>query len=98
MIDVSRRQILQSGGAAGLLLLPGGAARAAPTWNGPPPEPGASIRVLRWKQFIQAEFDAFVENTKKFAQQTGQPCGYCHSKPPALNDQGKKFKANGNKL
>ena len=71
MVEVSRRQLLQSGGAAGLLLLPGSAARAAPTWNGPAPEPGASIRVLRWKQFIQAEFDSFVANTKKFADQTG---------------------------
>ena len=34
----------------------------------------------------------------KFAQETGKPCGFCHAAPPALNDQGKKFKANGNKL
>ena len=34
----------------------------------------------------------------EFAQQTGKPCGFCHSQPPALNDQGKKFKANGFKL
>ena len=33
-----------------------------------------------------------------FAQATGKPCGFCHSKPPELNAQGKKFKANGNKL
>jgi len=33
-----------------------------------------------------------------FAQQTGKQCGFCHGKPPALNAQGKKFKANGNKL
>jgi multiple sugar transport system substrate-binding protein len=71
VIDVSRRQVLQSGAAAGLLILPGGVARAQQTWDGPPPEPGASIRVLRWKQFIQAEFDSFVANTKKFADQTG---------------------------
>ena len=71
MVEVSRRQVLQSGAAAGLLMLPGGAARADATWNGPAPEPGASIRVLRWKQFIQAEFDSFVANTKKFSDQTG---------------------------
>jgi multiple sugar transport system substrate-binding protein len=70
MVDVTRRQVLQSGSAAGLLLMPG-AARADPAWNGPAPEPGASIRVLRWKQFIQAEFDSFVVNTKKFADKTG---------------------------
>ncbi len=33
-----------------------------------------------------------------FAQQTGKACTFCHSAPPVLNDQGKKFKANGNKL
>ena len=71
MVEVSRRQVLQSGAAAGFLMLPGGVARAASTWNGPAPEPGASIRVLRWKQFIQAEFDSFVANTKKFSDQTG---------------------------
>ena len=27
--------------------------------------------MLRWKQFIQAEFDEFVANTKKFSEQTG---------------------------
>ena len=26
---------------------------------------------MRWKQFIQAEFDSFVVNTKKFTEQTG---------------------------
>jgi hypothetical protein len=35
----------------------------------------------------------------KFTQQTGKPCTYCHTgAPPALNDAGKRFKANGNKL
>jgi cytochrome c553 len=36
--------------------------------------------------------------TPQFTQQTGKACVFCHSKPPELNDQGKKFKANGNKL
>ena len=70
MVDITRRRVLQSGGAAGLLLMPG-VARAEPAWNGPAPEAGASIRVLRWKQFIQAEFDSFVANTKKFTAKTG---------------------------
>jgi multiple sugar transport system substrate-binding protein len=26
---------------------------------------------LRWKQFIQAEYDAFIANTKKFSDETG---------------------------
>ena len=37
--------------------------------------------------------------TMKFTEQTGKPCMFCHAaSPPALNDQGKRFKANGNKL
>jgi len=36
--------------------------------------------------------------TPAFTQQTGKPCGFCHTSPPGLNDQGNKFKANGNKL
>ena len=36
--------------------------------------------------------------TPKFTQDTGKACNFCHDKPPGLNDQGKKFKANGNKL
>ena len=35
------------------------------------PNQGAQIRVLRWKQFIQAEFDSFIANTRKFTEQTG---------------------------
>jgi hypothetical protein len=34
----------------------------------------------------------------KFTQDTGKACNFCHSKPPELNDQGKAFKAKGNKL
>ena len=34
----------------------------------------------------------------EFAQQTGKPCGFCHTTPPTLNDQGKAFKAKGFKL
>jgi hypothetical protein len=36
--------------------------------------------------------------TPQLAQKTGKPCGFCHTKPPALNAEGKKFKANGHKL
>jgi hypothetical protein len=32
------------------------------------------------------------------AKQTGKGCPTCHTAPPALNDTGKKFKANGNKF
>jgi multiple sugar transport system substrate-binding protein len=72
MSDLTRRSVLKAGAAAaGFGLLRSRSALADATWNGAPPEPNASIRVLRWKQFIQAEFDSFVANTKKFSEQTG---------------------------
>ena len=72
MSDVTRRQILKSGAiAVGAGLLQSRTALADATWSGGAPEPNASIRVLRWKQFIQAEFDSFVTNSKKFSEQTG---------------------------
>src|SRR5437763_8687628 len=66
----TRREARTSGAAAAGALL-GGRALAEAAWNGPAPEPNASIRVLRWKQFIQSEFDSFIANTKKFTEQTG---------------------------
>ena len=71
MADIARRGVLIAGAAAGLGLLPTGARAAEVTWSGAPPEPGASLRVLRWKQFIQAEYDAFIDNTKAFSKATG---------------------------
>jgi multiple sugar transport system substrate-binding protein len=72
MSEISRRKLLATGAAAaGVGLLRGGKSLAEPAWNGAAPEPNASIRVLRWKQFIQAEFDSFVANTRKFSEQTG---------------------------
>ena len=72
MNDMTRRDALKAGGATvAAALLPSDVVQAAPTWNGPAPEPGAQIRVLRWKQFIQSEFDSFIVNTKKFVEQTG---------------------------
>ena len=72
MNGVTRRYALRAGGATvAAALLPSDGVQAAPTWNGPAPEPDAQIRVLRWKQFVQSEFDSFAANTKKFADQTG---------------------------
>ncbi|MDQ2082495.1 hypothetical protein RA307_20100 [Xanthobacteraceae bacterium Astr-EGSB] len=34
----------------------------------------------------------------KYTQSTGKPCTFCHTTPPALTDQGKKFQSNGHKL
>lgn len=73
MSKFTRRDALKLGvgatAAAGLGPLIGGIVpvRAATTWSGKPEE-GASIRVLRWKQFIQAEFDKFAEMTKQFGE------------------------------
>jgi multiple sugar transport system substrate-binding protein len=72
MSEFNRRDMLKAGvaaTAAGAGLLPG-IVRAAPTWSNEP-EKGASIRVLRWKQFIDAEFNKFAEQTKKFTEMTG---------------------------
>ena len=37
----------------------------------PKPEAGATLRVLRWKRFVQGDEDAWLANTKKFTEQTG---------------------------
>ncbi len=72
MGEITRRSALQLGAAAAAstTLLRGAPARAA-EWTPLKIEPDAAIRVLRWKQFIQAEFDMFVQNTKMFSDQTG---------------------------
>src|SRR6516165_12620167 len=74
MNDISRREILQAGVAMGALAA-GGAlgatgAQAQATWKGQP-EKGASIRVLRWKQFVQGDIDNWTATTKKFVEETG---------------------------
>ncbi len=72
MTDITKRDVLKAGAiAAGAAMLPNGMARAAETWSGPAPEPGAQLRVLRWKQFVQSEYDSFMVNTKKFVEQSG---------------------------
>jgi multiple sugar transport system substrate-binding protein len=71
MIDLTRRDMLKAGATAlGAGLLPAPHASAA-EWNGPAPEPNAQLRVLRWKQFLQPEYDSFMANTRKFTAQTG---------------------------
>ena len=60
MSDFDRRSVLKVGlGGAALLAGPGIVPVRAAEWTNTP-EPNASIRVLRWKQFIQAEFDNFI--------------------------------------
>ncbi len=57
---------------------------------------GAAVVALTLASLLAVPREA--KATAQFAQQTGKPCGFCHSKPPALNAQGKKFKTNGHKL
>ena len=35
------------------------------------PEKGARLRVLRWKRFVQADEDLWLENTRKFSEKYG---------------------------
>ena len=72
MTDFSRRDLLKIGAgaavgaAAGGIVRPSAAADLALT-----PEPGASLRVLRWSQFVQGDIDVWMANTKKFTEKTG---------------------------
>jgi multiple sugar transport system substrate-binding protein len=74
-MTLSRRDLLLgatglAGAAAGSQIL--GAtpsfAQAAPTFT---PEPGATLRVLRWAPFVKGDEDAWIANTQKFTQATG---------------------------
>jgi hypothetical protein len=57
MNDITRRHALKVGGATvAAALLSSDVVQAAPAWNGPAPEPGAQIRVLRWKH-LHDSFD-----------------------------------------
>jgi multiple sugar transport system substrate-binding protein len=75
MNDVSRRDVLKIGAgvAAGAALgtgvgLPAASAAADKSFK---PEPNASIRVLRWKRFVQGDEDMWMKNTEKFSKETG---------------------------
>jgi len=72
MTEFSRRDLLKIGAgaaagvAAGSIVRPSAAADLVLT-----PEPGASLRVLRWSQFVQGDIDLWMANTKKFTEKTG---------------------------
>src|SRR5687767_3154745 len=42
------------------------------------PEPGATLNVLRWRQFVQGDQDSFMQNVKKFIDKTGVPVEVSH--------------------
>jgi multiple sugar transport system substrate-binding protein len=73
MIDLSRRSLVRGATAAGVLgssgLLDFAKSFAQTTsWK---PEPNASLSVLRWKRFVQAEEDAFLAMVAVFTAATG---------------------------
>jgi multiple sugar transport system substrate-binding protein len=75
MNDFTRRDALKigAGTAAGAALAAAGVdalAQGAPKWE-ITPEKGASLRVLRPSKFVQGDETLWLENTKKYEQQTG---------------------------
>ncbi|MDE2361879.1 MAG: carbohydrate ABC transporter substrate-binding protein [Hyphomicrobiales bacterium] len=72
MTDFTRRTLIRSAAAAGLaggtlLDLARAFAQESP-WK---PEAGASLNVLRWKQFVEAENTSFVKMVDAFSKATG---------------------------
>lgn len=70
-----RRQFIQTGVAASAVATAGGlalprSAGAQSQWSNTP-EKGATLRVLRWKRFVQGDEDAWAANSKKFTEKTG---------------------------
>lgn len=75
MSDFTRRDVIKTtigaaaAGAGGGLLLPRHSlAQQAPNL---PIEKGATLRLLRWSQFVQGDIDQWMANTKKFTEKTG---------------------------
>ena len=74
MTIFTRRRFLGTAGAAtalgatGHLLQSRPAQSAASRWE---PEKGASLRLLRWKRFVQGDEDQFMANTRRFTELTG---------------------------
>ncbi|MGQ0578877.1 MAG: ABC transporter substrate-binding protein [Betaproteobacteria bacterium] len=71
MTNYNRRRFLQSAtalGVAGQFLRSGTAQSAVSKWE---PEKGASLRLLRWKRFVQGDEELFMANTRRFTELTG---------------------------
>jgi len=56
--------------AAGQQLMTGEAAAQSLRFK---PEAGATLRVLRWKRFVQGDEDQWLANSRKFSETTGVP-------------------------
>ena len=77
MTEITRRDAIKLGTAAALAagasgLVRGSDARAEAVFA-PKPEAGASLKVLRWKRFVQGDEDVWAANTKKYSDMSGVP-------------------------
>ena len=70
MTDNRRRQVLKALGTAAVAATvpPVGAQQTQLAFT---PEPGAKLKLMRWRRFIQGDEDLWNANTKKFTQATG---------------------------
>src|SRR5256884_3324948 len=78
MSKFTRREFLKTtagAAAAGALGVGATDAWAQAKWA---PEKGATLRVLRWKRFVQGDEDKWMENTKKFSDQYKIPVRVDH--------------------
>jgi multiple sugar transport system substrate-binding protein len=76
MTDITRRNLLKCGALGGASLIGSGLMNPAFAQQKDlsfKPEPGASLRVLRWKEFVAGDNTQFQENAKKFTERTGVP-------------------------
>ncbi len=73
-MTISRRDLLLGTAglaAAGTVVQPGtvfAQAASAPKYT---PEPGATLRLLRWAPFVKGDVVAWLANTQKFSDATG---------------------------
>jgi len=72
-MTISRRDLLAgTAGLAGVSAFGGmpnlAFAQAEPQFK---PEPGASLRVLRWSAFVKGDEEAWLANTKRFTEKFG---------------------------
>lgn len=75
MSKLTRREFVKTTAATAAGAALGGSllGRAAAADLSYKPEKGASLRVLRWKRFVQGDEDLWNANTRKFTEKTGVP-------------------------
>jgi len=72
MTRITRRRFLQASALAGATLGAPMLARDSLAQDlSFKPEPGAKLRVLRWKRFVQGDEDQWMANTRAFTEKTG---------------------------